>query len=818
MLMPRAVASLVLLLLPLVLLAQAPATTPPAMAPLAKGRPWSEKEILEALDRKENPNAIARAIREDKAEIYDRTLDRVNRRGVARDHPLLQELMMHARAGAGPWASDIATAEVAKRRQGVKQLPVPVDSPALRAKAQRGDPAAMWELRYALIQAQKDDTAFPDLAAKLSASGYAPAAAIEGEKYASVGGDPALADDAAAAAYFRKAAEAGDPVGAYQLANAFLYGKGVATNLMAAEFWLLESVARGWEGFYLGPLASGQLYKLYSYAQISADDEANARWAQELIRRGGALAENVQEILASDGAYERIIKIMQTLPPEPALWPAAERAKLEAAAQAGDVAALVKLGDAYAKGRGVAQDDVRAAAAYRRAAEKGHAPAARALSGLYAHGYGVKQDQAQRLAWLKKAGEAGSAVAWRELGDLYQWGDSNKKLSPTVGAARAVYEQAAAGGDAAALGRLANLYRSGRDGVTKDEAKGAELLQRAAEAGHGPSMADLATGLNQKKDFAGAVAWYRKAVAAGEVNYRASLAGALDRNGEKQEALALMRALVAESPGNYLRQIELGNMLRFQGDLAGALGPYRVVAADKSQNNSYREIAEGAIKEITAEQNPAPGSIPALTKQAEAGDAMAMLYLAEKLLPTDRPKAMEWVRKAADLGNAIAMRVLALQLVQTDKPAGLDWLQKAAAAGDADAKFRLGAVLLQGQDLPADPARALRLMNESADAGFVAGQYELGRTLIGGTPTVPANPTRGLALLKKAAGANLPAAAAVLGEVFERGMGVTADPIQALKWYQQARRLGVTQVDMAIARVKPLAAAAEQKAMQDMKR
>ena len=92
------------------------------------------------------------------------------------------------------------------------------------------------------------------------------------------------------------------------------------------------------------------------------------------------------------------------------------------------------------------------------------------------------------------------------------------------------------------------------------------------------------------------------------------------------------------------------------------------------------------------------------------------------------------------------------------------WYEK--AAGDPEAKFRLGGMLLQGRDLPQDQARGIALMNTAADQGAVLAQYEVGRALMGGGPGVP------------------------------------ADPHTALRWYRQARQLGLCQVAPAVQRLE----------------
>jgi len=81
---------------------------------------------------------------------------------------------------------------------------------------------------------------------------------------------------------------------------------------------------------------------------------------------------------------------------------------LLAKAQAGDAAALVRLGNAYNYGRhGAKQDYAQALIWYRKGAERGDADSEFQLGGLYHFGHGVPQDDAQGFAWIMKAAEQG---------------------------------------------------------------------------------------------------------------------------------------------------------------------------------------------------------------------------------------------------------------------------------------------------------------------------------------------------------------------------------------------------------------------------
>jgi len=93
-------------------------------------------------------------------------------------------------------------------------------------------------------------------------------------------------------------------------------------------------------------------------------------------------------------------------------------------ANAGDADAQYNLGEMYATGRGVPQDDVEAVRWYRKAAEQGNAVAQYYLGITYATGTGVPQDDVEAVAWYRKAAEQGDVGSQYYLGMMYRTGDS----------------------------------------------------------------------------------------------------------------------------------------------------------------------------------------------------------------------------------------------------------------------------------------------------------------------------------------------------------------------------------------------------------
>jgi TPR repeat protein len=100
-----------------------------------------------------------------------------------------------------------------------------------------------------------------------------------------------------------------------------------------------------------------------------------------------------------------------------------------ARADAGDAAAQVLVGDAFAAGDGserrpkqLAEDYRQAAAWYQKAAGQGLIAGQLRLADFYRDGKGVVRDMAQAAAWYRKAAEQGDVGAQGTLGLLYSFG------------------------------------------------------------------------------------------------------------------------------------------------------------------------------------------------------------------------------------------------------------------------------------------------------------------------------------------------------------------------------------------------------------
>ena len=175
-------------------------------------------------------------------------------------------------------------------------------------------------------------------------------------------GDGVARDDAAAARFFRRAAEVGHVDARFTLALALQTGRGVPRDEAAALKW-------------------------YEIAGNAGHREAQFL-AGLLYRRG--------EGTAAD-------------PARAAGW-------FERAAAQGHAGAHYQLGLAYATGDGVAQDRARAVRHFEIAGEAGYPEAAQLLGDIYSNGRGVPVDHAWAARWHGKAAAHGIAPSQYMLG------------------------------------------------------------------------------------------------------------------------------------------------------------------------------------------------------------------------------------------------------------------------------------------------------------------------------------------------------------------------------------------------------------------
>ena len=95
---------------------------------------------------------------------------------------------------------------------------------------------------------------------------------------------------------------------------------------------------------------------------------------------------------------------------------------LQSLAEQGDASAQQLMGDMCCNGIGVAENDCKAVAWWRKSAAQGYAEAQCDLGYAYRDGVGVEKNVNEAVVWFRKAAEQGYADAQCSLGEAYRGG------------------------------------------------------------------------------------------------------------------------------------------------------------------------------------------------------------------------------------------------------------------------------------------------------------------------------------------------------------------------------------------------------------
>jgi uncharacterized protein len=156
-----------------------------------------------------------------------------------------------------------------------------------------------------------------------------------------------------------------------------------------------------------------------------------------------------------------------------------------------DPKSMTLLGELYAGGLGVPQNDVKAADWYKLAADRGDREAMFALAMFRVQGRGGPRDRDAGAKWLAAAAKLGHPLAAYDLALLYMEG----QLFPQdFTRAAELLRTAAQAGNPEAQYALGTLYKQGR-GVAKDMKQAAQLWGLAAIADNGDAQVEYGIAL-----------------------------------------------------------------------------------------------------------------------------------------------------------------------------------------------------------------------------------------------------------------------------------------------------------------------------------
>ena len=181
---------------------------------------------------------------------------------------------------------------------------------------------------------------------------------------------------------------------------------------------------------------------------------------------------------------------------------------------------------------------------------------------------------------------------------------------------------------------------------------------------------------------------------------------------------------------------------------------------------------------------------------AEAGHPESAVNLGRMHLTADEPVAARgWFEAAAANGAAEGMFHLGALLLTGDAlPAepdlALDWLTRAARKDSAPAAYMLGLAYLGEFDVTADPRDAVRHMRDAARAGYARAQHVLGTWYLEGR-LVPESAPTARTWLARAGDQGLAEAQYLVGWLLHAGRGVEQDHVEALGWIRSAAEQGL---------------------------
>ena len=306
---------------------------------------------------------------------------------------------------------------------------------------------------------------------------------------------------------FKQAAEAGDVDAMAQTAYMLIDGEGTRKDEYESFRWLKKSVDEGnTDGLAIRNLAISYrcgigteenpalAFKYFKQAAEAGDVDAMADTADMLINGEGTRKDEYESFRwlkkSVDSGNDSVIAIRNlatcyrcgTGTPKD---PSKAVPLFYQAADAGDIKAIITMGELFRNGEGVDKNFKEALRYFQRAANEGNAKAMNYIALIYDYGgYGVTQDGQQAFQWYKKSAEAGYPNGMSNLSLCYLWGNGvHKKLS----LAEHWMKKAAEAGAYYGMLQYANWLAS----ENKRHSKLAAMYEQVANAGYGEAAYKL---------------------------------------------------------------------------------------------------------------------------------------------------------------------------------------------------------------------------------------------------------------------------------------------------------------------------------------
>lgn len=184
-----------------------------------------------------------------------------------------------------------------------------------------------------------------------------------------------------------------------------------------------------------------------------------------------------------------------------------------------------------------------------------------------------------------------------------------------------------------------------------------------------------------------------------------------------------------------------------------------------------------------------------LQQKAESGDAAAQLMLAKVYLYKwdkhyNPAEGERWLLKAAEAGNADAEMQLGDLYVTNDRLKALGWYEKAATHGVVRALQPICAAYFYGGVMESDWSKVALFCQKAADNHIAVGLTAMGVAYAEGKGGLPVDQIKALGYLAQADGMNEPYAAEYLGRLNLQGLLVPQDYAKSAIYFRKAMGYG----------------------------
>ena len=270
------------------------------------------------------------------------------------------------------------------------------------------------------------------------------------------------------------AAQSGDVMAEYQLAEIYFTGKGLpAPDYPKAKEWYAKAAE---QGHGLSQLRLAFLNAENHFPGVNVDYKEAEKWFRKAADQN-----------AGDARF-RLGNFYQHYKTPPDYTQAVEW--LTKAAQGGHRIAMFDLATLYREGKAIRKDTKKSMYWLEQAAKNGVMPAQITLAESYAKGVDTPKDALQSFIWAKRVADQKSApVFWlNHTADILL--DGKSEIPRNYPLALSYYERAAHKDDAHALWRAGQMYLNGY-GTLKNTGKAMEYIKKASALGNAEAKAAL---------------------------------------------------------------------------------------------------------------------------------------------------------------------------------------------------------------------------------------------------------------------------------------------------------------------------------------